>query len=96
MIQTQHAKIRVQQRGVPEDAISFIMNNGKQMRTKNGCIKKYFDKGCLLKIKYNKNLQNIFKRNDKQIMSTILIFDPINDTLVTVIHPNQSKKLRWN
>lgn len=93
---SKHAEIRQQQRGVQSAAISFVANYGKSIRTNNGCIKKHFDKGCLRKIKHDKSVNELYKQNDKQINSLILIINPLLNLVVTVIHADKSKKLRWN
>ena len=96
LVLSKHAVIRKQQRGIQPAAISFIVNYGKSIRTNNGCIKKHFDKGCLRKIKNDKIAKNLYRQNDQQINSLILIINPSCETLVTVMHSDKSQKLRWN
>jgi len=93
---SKHAETRQQQRGVQPAAISFVANYGKSIRTNNGCIKKHFDKGCLRKIEHNKSANELYKQNDQQINSLVLIINPLLNLVVTLMHSDKSKKLRWN
>mgnify|MGYP000011645127 FL=1 len=93
---SKHAETRQQQRGVQAAAISFVANHGKRTRTNNGCIKAHFDKGCLRKIKYDKEINNLYRQNDQQINKLVLIMNPSSGKVVTVMHVNQSQKIRWN
>ena len=52
------------------------------------------DKG--MEIGHDKSVNELYKRNDKQINSLILIINPLLNLVVTVIHADKSKKLRWN
>ena len=93
---SKHAETRQQQRGVQPAAISFVTNYGKRTRTHNGCIKAHFDKGCLRKIKYDKEVNNLYRQNDQQINKLVVIMNPSSGKVVTVMHVNKSKKIRWN
>ena len=92
---SKHAETRQQQRGVQPAAISFVANYGKSIRTNNGCIKKHFDKGCLRKIEHNKSANELYKQNDQQINKLVVIMNPSSGKVITVMHVNKSKKIRW-
>lgn len=90
---TKHADKRMQQRGIPEEVILFIKENGKSINT-HGVRKYFFNKGCYKKIQYQKDLINFVKKFDKQIFSTAIVCD--QNTCITAMKINTTQRLHWN
>ena len=96
---TNHGIERMQQRGAKAEVIEYIFKNGKSKKSyrkiKNLHLhsKQYFiNKKVLNKIKY-KDI-NFVKKNEKEILNTIIVACPKNELLITVTKAN--KQLIWN
>ena len=91
---TNHARQRIAQRGIPLEAVQYVVSNGKGHNT-HGEKKMYVNKKV-----WNKNLHNLDKKFiskfEKHILSIAIIVDePVDEpTVVTVMHKN--KRVRWN
>ena len=96
---TDHGIERMQQRGAKAEVVEFIFKNGKSKKTyrkKNNLVlssKQYFiNKKELKKLKY-KDI-NFVKKNEKEILNTVIVACPKNELLITVTKAN--KKIMWN
>lgn len=52
-LMTQHAAIRMQQRGIKENTLDYLIEFGSKMHDRRGCIIVFFDKQARKRLKEN-------------------------------------------
>ena len=90
---TNHASIRVQQRGIPKKAIDFIIKHGKTVNT-HGDKKSFITTRIFNLLMKDKDLATTLKKFDKQIKSTAVIWDKNNKTVITTF--TITKRNNWS
>ena len=88
---TNHATIRVQQRGIPKKVLDFIIKHGKTVNT-HGDRKSFIPTRKFNLLMKNKNHAITLKKFDKQIKSTAVI-TTVDGVVITAFKIN--KRMNW-
>ncbi len=90
---TEHCKVRMQQRGVPEKVIHFLREHGKSINTHND--KKFFcNKKIINKLEYKKETRDFVRKFKKYLLSTAIVCN--GNSCITVMKLYENKRMRWN
>ena len=88
---TNHVKIRAQQRGIPREALDYIMKYGKTVNT-HGDKKSFISTRIFNLLMNDKDLAKTLKKYDKQIRSTAVVSTP-DGVVITAFKIN--KRMNW-
>ena len=69
---TDHARVRIQQRGIPEDVLPFLFKYGKKMHDKRGGKVLYLDKSGRERIRRECDQQTLNRLSDKLDVYAVL------------------------
>lgn len=86
---TQHAAIRMQQRGIKEDTLNCLFKYGSKVHDGRGCVIVYFDKQALKRIKQTHPKNFSLKSFESQTSAYAVV--SIRGEVLTVGH--RSKKI---
>ena len=93
IIYTNHALKRLQQRGIPFDAVEILKEFGESKRSNNDTKKFFFNKKSLKKIRYKKKIYEKYRRFDKQIKSTAVVLKNVQDGYLCITAMKVSNKI---
>jgi hypothetical protein len=81
---TQHAAIRMQQRGIKEETLNCLFQYGKKTYDRRGCLVVYFDKQARKRIQLNQ-YENIPPKSIQAWMDTYAVVT-VDGEILTVGH----------
>ena len=88
---TEHARVRCQQRGIPETVVKFIISHGESLRTHQDR-KFYINKKRMNELKHSNKA--FFIKHDKHLINTAVVCNEEKKTVITAMKIERS--LRWN
>lgn len=88
---TKHSQIRCQQRGIPNQVVDFIVENGSSIRT-HELRKCFVNKKAINKLKYKH--KKFIAEFDKFLSNTAVVVNDKKDRVITVM--KIQGPLKWN